>query len=150
MQGKYYLDKEAIWATSSRVGSTSIASAFGGHTLPVEEAASSDLPVVLFVRHPLDRIVSCFLEFNKGRTFVEFLEVVKTVKNHHWYPQVKLHTYEGEFIPTKVLPMSEIPFPKKNVSEAREPWESYYTDPQLEEMLTLYSADVALVGALIE
>lgn len=97
-----------------KAGWTSMQQAGKGYpTLDINAAARSDKPIVLFVRHPVDRLVSAWRFFHQKAHFPnrhiasktgleKFVDqVLKGVEDQHWMSQVKLHTHH-RFIPTVV------------------------------------------------
>ncbi len=134
----------------------------------IAEAAAHDGPVVLIVRHPLDRLVSNWIFWtrvhktrphvedpiaaetlgNKSTPFERWHEVADRPEcwNPHWVDQTELHTYEGKFVANTTLPwevLSTLREDKVNATE-RTAWQDYYTPEFRAAMEERYLADVTL------
>lgn len=163
-----------ITGYSLKAGSTTIMKSLGvprAHIGQFEalKHAERGLKVRLFVRHPLDRLVSAWKFFTTVGTsyikaildrdpkahnrlmardcgFEEWADIALKWYNPHWYPQTEYHTTkEGLFVPTDVYELSYLSKTKMN-STRHEPWEFYYEgNPELRAKIEdMYINDIVL------
>lgn len=114
-----------VIAYSAKAGSTSIGRALSQYRkMPQAQAMDwrkRGLPVVLFMRHPYERLVSAWWMFSTGArghsrrfptAFEDFVRKALHGKPdkeaYHWAPQTDYHTYNGTFLPTEVYPFDRI------------------------------------------
>lgn len=119
---------------------------------------------ILFVRDPLDRLISGYEFFRRGNIaagFVrhepdrvaltsketaleEWFELTKKWPNEHWSPQVELHTRDGYFIPNEIYPVDALKqygAPIRNGSPGRQETDWYFKDrPEFRATLEEYFA----------
>lgn len=118
--GRYYELPDFFVATSPKAGSTSIARTFAEqdirHTMQ-HLVSKSDKPVILFLRHPLERLVSAFHMMrsrNSGipQNFPDFVDKVLKKERYtgdkHWLPQADLHYQGRQFLITECWPFDKI------------------------------------------
>ncbi len=158
-------------ALTRKVASTFLqAHVSGGRRLSQQEAL--DHPNVwLFVRHPLDRLVSNwrFWTRNTGGGLIKAIKQAsrrdhdiimcpdstleqwtKAALRHddpHWVSQTEIHTRDGEFVPNTILPVESLTLlraDRRNASTRDADWEKYFTPEFKDQMLVHYADDVAL------
>ena len=116
----YHVPKfRKIVATTQRAASASMVESLkphdGGDSKKIEPGEVLDLKkrgvhVLMWIRDPFDRIACAYNVFGKRFDTVEgFAEHICSNMNPHWSPQVKLHCYYGEFLPTRVYPFESLP-----------------------------------------
>ena len=109
----YYLrDKNLIIGTTMRAASSSMHSILEKRSTITQKRVlqlrEQGMPVIIWFRNPFHRIASAYDIFKKNRTFGEFIEHATTVQNTHWLPQTTIHSYEGLFLPNKVIPFDDL------------------------------------------
>lgn len=117
---KYYAvpKQKKVVCTTQRAASASmvesLASLSGGGTnrvLPaqVRRHKRAGWEVLLWIRDPLDRIACAYHVFgSQYLTVDEFIAGIIAMQNPHWSPQTRLHTFNGEFLPTKVYAFDDL------------------------------------------
>jgi hypothetical protein len=128
--------------------------------------------VHLFVRHPLDRLVSCWRYFRDyhnswivkemtdehNRMFLgkdehkqigleDWWRVASQYENGHWDSQTWSHSWNGELTPNKLYPLEAMKLATdvhENATQRKKGWEEYYTPTFRDEIETYYSDDIAL------
>lgn len=117
---KYYAvnDLKKVVATTQRTASVSMIQALG----PMQAGSKTqkidvgqvmfcqrlDWPVLLWIRHPLDRIASAYPIFGQYGTFEDFVRRILKETNPHWSPVTKLHSLGKVFLPTHVYPFESL------------------------------------------
>jgi hypothetical protein len=89
--------------------------------ITVEEALArrnEGWPVLLWLRDPFEKFASAFAIFGKGRLtsmglqrrslIGTFADKAMVQDDAHWAPQTRTHRHGGVFLPTKVMPFSDI------------------------------------------
>lgn len=135
----------------------------------VHSAGTKGLPVHMYVRHPLDRMVSAWSWFTQKQTsyikpildmspgdhkvlmdrktpFDVWVNAALRHYNPHWYPQVEYHsTREGELVPSVIKTLDCIG-PTKMHETKHAPWEDVYEGHEaLKDYLEdIYYNDIAL------
>lgn len=179
-QYRYFPTKRVrIDAYSAKAGSTSLLRHIQDPcriiAQPEVEALREDgVPVHLYVRHPLDRLVSAYTWFTTKHnspirpirdkspkdhdvilgkteaTFEQWVEVALRHPNPHWCSQTEYHTTPaGLFVPTHCTNLQFLGGKKYN-EIARPSWTDYYTKDFEERMSTLFAADLELFNDLKE
>ena len=123
---KYYAvhDLEKVIATTQRTASVSMiesmAPAHEGSR--VEKISAEDVftfrnwpsdkggnwPVLLWMRHPFERLASAYSIFGRYCSLEEFIQRALKETNPHWSPVTKLHTIGKYFLPTHVFPFTSL------------------------------------------
>lgn len=106
---------------------------------------------IMWIRNPLSRLLSAFTSKvvpELPDEWKDFIEYVLKVDNVHWYPQVKLVTYDGIFVPNIVNRFEDIEntwpeyvdkkLPKINVSKDVE---YYPLNHRREDIIVRYAED---------
>lgn len=119
---------------------------------------------VLFLRHPLKRLRSSWTWWGRQRNFPQpafgpkcpwerFVDLVledrPETRDPHWNPQIASHKYEGQTVPTVILPFEDIslywrdwckkPLPEHNhTGGGTDPFPDY----RLAELEALYAEDL--------
>lgn len=125
------LDDDTIIAWTEKCGSSTLRRTLSPHVriknlgapkvLQMREE-NDKLQVILVVREPMARLLSCWNFFmttqgelpvpiKKPLTFIEFLEHVvdrRHYNNYHWIPQTQRHTHNGEWVPTRLVPLEHL------------------------------------------
>lgn len=131
-QPRYYevTDLQKVVCSTQRAGSNSIAEALRprfadspANEITVVEALArrnEGWPVLLWLRDPFDKFASAYKIFGriskrpraaqliKDKTPAGFAKTVLEKNDAHWGPQTIMHTHNGTFLPTKVMPFSDI------------------------------------------
>lgn len=163
-----------ILGYSPKVASSSIRRVQG--TVSVRQAVarkrkSEGIDIVLFVRHPFERVVSAWHMLSRDgvysdlpadlAVFDKFVEYIlrRSVNAYavHWIPQYQIHTYEAEFLPNRVFRLEGIDywFPRlfgadigrHNAATSRPEWKpliSRLSRKTCMELTRYYSADFQL------
>jgi hypothetical protein len=155
-----------VLAYSLKCASTFLQKAWRGiRRIGQAEAYEQDNPVILFIRHPLDRLVSNYVFWrtvNRGSvrarfpdmqlpedltsiTIEEWYDYTQRQYDAHWADQVEYHTYKGNFVPTIVYPfdaLSTMRAEKVNASK-HDAWPTYFTDEFRAQMEARYAEDLA-------
>lgn len=157
-------DYEYTIATTHKVASTTLAWSLGSMNQFLEYSEPpADKPVILVVRHPLDRLVSAFEWFvrgphnivphSNGRRFgyIDFPAFVMYAETHmdmHWTPQTYQHPNWRSF---ELLPLEHLRdwWPADQFGELmhrkqtqRGPWDLYFDDKLKAQCEKLYSEDI--------
>lgn len=127
----------------------------------------------LFVRHPLDRLVSAWkyftqkhnmfikdiLEFDadihdriqgnkpyKNIGLEDWWAAASQVYNKHWCNVTEYNTYKGEFVPTRLYPLEALSLAtgKRSNATTHKPWEEYYTLAFKKMVESHFADDLAL------
>jgi hypothetical protein len=127
----------------------------------------------LFVRHPLDRLVSAWKYFTtKHNTYIkdilefdadihdriqgnrpyrnislpEWWEAASQVYNKHWVVVTDYNTYKGEFVPDRLYPLEALGLAtgKKLNATRHDSWESYYDKGLRDKVATHFEKDIEL------
>ncbi|MBD3292071.1 MAG: hypothetical protein GF393_04045 [Armatimonadia bacterium] len=151
-------------ATTHKTASTTMAHTLGkkGKFNEYREAPK-DKPVVLIVRHPLDRLVSAFMWFVRGPSniipgggnrrfgyidFGQFVRHTETHHNMHWTPQTFQHPRWREY--KRLVPLHDLslwwpadlpPLDHKKKTKRME-WQSYYDDELRDRCEKRYAEDI--------
>ncbi len=109
----YYLkDKNLIIGTTMRAASSSMHTVLEKRSTitqkRVMQLREQGMPVVIWLRQPYARLASAYSLFKKNRSINEFIHHVTHVRNTHWLPQTTVHSYNNQFLPTKVIPFSKL------------------------------------------
>lgn len=123
----YYDTGEFILGFSAKVASSSIILALKETSYPRrtidyvrQQNKKNGVPVVLFFREPIDRLVSFWWmiesrQQNKTGLLMPFEEFCEYILrwpmhswDHHWIPQSMWHGRRGQLVPNIVYPMSSI------------------------------------------
>lgn len=123
-RGYHRVDENLIIASTPKAGTTSINRALKGLPRPMKQRvfklsqADPAIEVALFVRHPIERLVSAWYMIchqNRGsfpNTFEGFIEralsKVRQNMDEHWIPQSDYHSYQGKFLPTQLYRFEDI------------------------------------------
>ena len=161
-----------ILAYTEKCGSKSIRA----HIKPIVETANIGAPtalklreegakVLLFVRDPLDRLVSAWTFFQKQKMpFEKWLNIALTKPDRHWRPQVEAHTWNGEFIPNRLYPLDLLtnywgnlfqgahPMRPLNQTEHKD-WAHYVNQlsrDTIERVIERYVQDIDLYARVVE
>jgi hypothetical protein len=119
---RYYAvnDLKKVVCSTQRAGSNSIAEALRpayndsqAQEITKAEAfarRSEGWPVLLWLRDPLEKFASAYRIFgrNLGSTVEKFASYAMEHDDAHWAPQTQMHRRGGMFLPTKVMPFSDI------------------------------------------
>lgn len=165
---KYYVQLDgSIIATTSKAGCTSVKLATPGGIqmrIPIEEAAKrrNKVEILLYIRHPLDRLVSAWKYFtgsmlmpctyatvedrvalNSEPSFDRWARIAMRYNDEHWTSQVDYHTLDGLFVPNRVLPLEKMGGEIHNRT-SHAGWLTYYTDWLEEELRERYRKDLVL------
>jgi hypothetical protein len=117
---KYYylVMKRKIIATTQRAASASMVESLkphdGGGSRRIEPVRVAELKrqgihVVLWIRDPFDRLACSYHVFGKRFDNLHgWVDHVCTTDNPHWSPQTELHTYNGDFLPTRVYAFEDL------------------------------------------
>ena len=150
--------------TTHKVASTTFANALGKRQKFLEyHTPPKDKPVLLVVRHPLDRLVSAYEWFVHSPAniipgggarrfgyidFSQFLAHTDKHANMHWTPQTYQHENWREF--EFLLPLEELsnwwpaelgePLHRKKTK--RKPWQEYYTAEERKRYEKKYIEDI--------
>jgi hypothetical protein len=125
-----------------------------------------DASCVLFLRHPLTRLRSSWRWWSQQRNFPQpaygphclwekFVDLVlkdrPETRDPHWNPQLDAHKFEGEVVPTVILPFEEIdlhwrdwckkPLPEMNQTGGGK---DAFPDYRREELEAYYAEDLAV------
>ena len=125
------------------------------------------VPVIVFVRHPLDRLVSAHAFFTRAdrvnpgipenfSDFVDFLlKKVRNRQDEHWIPQTDYHTYHKQYLPTVHYPLEHIneiwptisrsKLERLNANKDRPEWEPLFdslSNEQQAGLLAYYADDI--------
>ena len=65
-----------------------------------------DWPVLLWMRHPFERIASAYSIFGRYCSLEEFCQRAMKETNPHWSPVSKLHSRGKIFLPTHIFPFT--------------------------------------------
>ncbi len=117
---KYYAvsDLKKVVATTQRTASVSMIEALG----PMQERSQTykinigqallmrelGWPVLLWIRHPFERLASAYSIFGKYCSIEEFCLRALKETNPHWSPVTKLHSHSKIFLPTHVYPFTSL------------------------------------------
>ena len=120
---------------------------------------------ILFVRDPLDRLVSAWTFFQKQKMpFEKWLRIALTKVDRHWRPQVEAHTWDGNFIPNKLYPLDLMTNYWENLFPGARPmkvlnktehksWATYVNQLPLdvvEQVVERYADDIDLYARVVE
>lgn len=163
-------DTDEVIAYSAKAGQTTIHKMYSGRpckSMTGEQALASGLPVTLYHRCPLDRLVSGYSFFKKGKfrdthmhqqnprahnilfhvggesSFEDWCRATKELDNVHWCRQYESHCVGDVFVPSVVKDISQLGAMRLNKSE-RGKWEDYFTPDLLEEMSEYHHMDLSL------
>ena len=168
--------RPVVFAYSYKVGSTSlikkyVAKGYGGFANQ-RDLNLKDI-ITLYVRHPLDRLVSAwkwFTEYHnsylkeilaaspedhetilaRNTKFEPWLDAALKYENLHWYGQKEYHTNEkGVFVPNNVFPLEAMSGERLKKTVHKE-WRTYYSDDLRSRMEKLYADDLTLYNSVKE
>lgn len=129
---RYYevTDLKKVVCSTQRAGSNSIAEALRPryNDSPANEITADEAlarrkegwPVLLWMRDPFDKFASAYRIFGRpskkppqtqqvhDKSPKGFATAVLKKDDAHWAPQTRTHTHGGVFLPTKVMPFSDI------------------------------------------
>lgn len=163
-------EQPLVFAYSFKVGSTTlikryVASRQGGFVN--QRNVNPRHTITLYVRHPLDRLVSAWRWFTQHHNsymkdiladnledhnfllddktkFEPWIGTAMKYENLHWYPTVKYHTNEkGIFLPNNLRLLADLGGEKTKTTK-HDSWETYYSDELRERMESLYADDLTL------
>ena len=117
---KYYAvhDLQKVIATTQRTASVSMIESMapaheGSRTEKIEVCdvlgrRFNGWPVLLWIRHPFERIASAYSIFGRYCSLEEFIQRALKETNPHWSPVSKLHSHGKVFLPTHVYPFTQL------------------------------------------
>ena len=171
----YLPSKGEIIAYTAKAGQTTIHKMYsgaGGRMMSKEAALVSGLPITLYHRHPLDRLVSGYAFFQKGKfrdthmhrenpkahntlfhvcgisSFEDWCHAAQELHNPHWCRQYQYHSISDKLVPHIVKDISQLGEMRLNPSK-RDNWEAYFSDELLEEMTEYHKKDMELHAAVM-
>lgn len=112
----YWFLEDRVIASSPKVATRSLTALFGAPqtniTIVQERLVGKES--TLFIRDPMERLVSAYANMSKrADILINWPGLVNSIlsghQDIHWMPQVGMHTYDGRFLPTAVLPFERLP-----------------------------------------
>ncbi len=161
----WFKNHNRVLGTTLRAASSSMHYGINTRTTISQEKVLSirdEVEVVIFLRDPLERMACAYALFKGAYDFAEWSQNAINKYNAHWAPQTDIHSFQGVFLPNKVLLFDKLNdlwkemFPDHPLIHSkdfpRKSWDELVGQlsmSQLNNILDFYEDDIELYRKLV-